>query len=263
MSKYLYILTISLRDAVFYKSKLVSYVVLWFFRVFILLFIYSYAYEYAGEHIHGISLPVAIWSIAVYFFMLSFNIRGIYRDISEEVKLGTIENKLNKPFNYLFYTMASRLGKGIPDFMFCFVAAVPLLSYLVGFPAQQVTPFWFLQIIILTMGGIAIGCLLYSLVGLTAVWLQDADPIYWITDKAVLILGGSYIPVALFPDVVQTMAESTPFGAAMFVTQIFNPDFSDKWLYLVLVQVVWFIVLALCTMLIYSRANKKLSINGG
>jgi len=82
-------------------------------------------------------------------------------------------------------------------------------------------------------------------------------------DKSVLVLGGAYVPLALLPQSFQAFATITPFGAPMFATQMFNPNFLDKWPLLFGVQVVWLLIGFFLIAGIFAKAKANLSINGG
>lgn len=105
--------------------------------------------------------------------------------------------------------------------------------------------------------------LLYTLVGLSAFWLEDAEPVYWISDKFVMLLGGAYVPVVLFPVWLKTIAIWLPFGGFTFVAQAFHPSFTALWSQLILSQLLWTIVLGGIVALVFRRARARVSINGG
>ena len=263
LEKYLFIMRSSFKDALFYRSKLISSVVLWVFRVGVLFSLYAYAYRYTGKNVGGISFQVAIWSMAAYFVMNALTARRVYRDISDDVRLGVIETRINKPYNYLLFRTVMRFGAGLPDFLCALVVAIPLLLVFAGSPRFDFSFSWLAQFVLLGIGGILLTYELFSLVGLSAMWLTEADPVFWIVDKSILILGGSFVPVALFPHFVQLISEYTPFGATVFVARAFNPDFSEKWVELVVIQVVWLVVMTCVTSAVYQKASRKLSVNGG
>lgn len=113
------------------------------------------------------------------------------------------------------------------------------------------------------LGGTLVSAMLYILIVLPALWIDDAQPLYWLVDKAILIFGGAYIPIALLPKSFQNFANLTPFGAPMFATQMFYPDFSERWFLLFAVQLFWIIVLLFSISIVFSKAQFKLSVNGG
>ena len=263
MQKYWYLFCSSWRDTIFYRSKIIAFALVWLVRVGLMYAVYAYAFQYRGGAVQGMNFQAAIWSIALYFVVFSLCIRRVYKDIADDIYTGTIETKLNKPFHYILYHVCMRLGKGVPHFLLFVFLAFPLLMLSVGFPLASFSLSWLLEVAFLLVLGIGITFLLYSIVGISAVWLTDAEPMYWILDKAVMILGGSYVPVALFPMAMRTVAEFTPFGAATFITHAFNPDFQERWVLLAGVQMMWGIVLFLLLVALHHYANKKLSINGG
>ena len=63
---------------------------------------------------------------------------------------------------------------------------------------------------------------LYLWIGLLAFWLEDVSPVYWVSQKALFVLGGLMLPIELYPDFIRRAAAFTPFpsvlaGPASFV----------------------------------------------
>jgi ABC-2 type transport system permease protein len=105
--------------------------------------------------------------------------------------------------------------------------------------------------------------LIYSVVGLLAFWIEDVKPLYWIVDKAVMILGGSYLPVALFPKIMYQIAIFSPFGASQFITHTVYDTWKVDYLKLIGIQLFWIIVVGIIVAYMFGRAHKKVSVNGG
>src|SRR5690606_30324810 len=76
-----------------------------------------------------------------------------------------------------------------------------------GFPALAFVPLGLLAVALLVVVGTG--------VGLTAFWLQDASPVYWVWQKLLFTLGGLILPLALYPDWLAALARWTPFAAAL------------------------------------------------
>ncbi|MBI2888953.1 MAG: hypothetical protein HYY10_03465 [Candidatus Liptonbacteria bacterium] len=262
MSKYLAAYTFSVKEVFYYPRKLQVTAIIVPFRILIMLVIYSYAFQYLGTTINGIDAKIAVWSIAVYHILLFTQFRGIFKTINEEIRRGHLDTQLNKPYHYLIYKFWEQLGKGLPNFIVGVITVVPLLYMLTGgFP--HISLFGFLSALVLIIGGTLVSAAVYILIVLPALWIDDAVPLYWVVDKAILILGGSYIPLVLLPPPFQLFANLTPFGAPMFATQMFNPGFSSYWAGLLLTQIAWIGILLLLIYSVFSAARKRLSINGG
>lgn len=78
-----------------------------------------------------------------------------------------------------------------------------------------------------------------------------------------MILGGSYLPIALFPTFLYKIALYSPFGASQFITHTVNESWKSDWYVLILTQLFWIIVSGITLYLLYSKAKNKLSVNGG
>lgn len=263
LPKYVSLVKIAFRESLYYPKKTLSEIAAIFIRVGVLVILYAYAYRYFGKNINGISLQVACWSMAVYFILLSLNARNLFRDINDDIISGKIEMLVNKPIGYLSYKTSSHFGRNMLNGLITLIAGLIMLPIFIGIPAVTVTPVWAVEVVLLTILGLTLAYLLYVLIGLAAFWLNNAMPLYWITDKAILILGGSFIPVALFPSVIQAVARYSPFGATMFSTYIFYPNFPQEAIALMVTQLIWICVIGWLVSIVYKAAEKKLTINGG
>ncbi len=262
--KYWYIFLASFRERLNSRSTIVAYGVMWSVRVLVLLLVYSFAFRYrGGSPVNGITLPVALWSMAIYFIVISFDIRGLYKEISRDIRLGAIETKITKPYQYVLYHVTYNCGRGSASWLFVLLVTSVVLPLVAGLPPIALTSQVIVAGSLLLLMGSVIAILLYSAIGLSAVWLNDSEPLYWIMDKAIMVLGGSYVPMALFAPSVRWFAEHSPWGATMFITQIVNPDFIERWPQLVVSQIFWVVVMAIITTIIAKQANKQLSIHGG
>lgn len=262
-NKYISLSRIALKDTLHYPMRALSELCITFVRVAILVILYSYAYHYLGRNINGITLQIGVWSIGIYFILLSFNARRIFQDINEDIISGKIEMLVNKPIGYLTYKVSMHFGYNLLNGIMATVGMFVILNTFVGPPALLPGLVWWLEVLVLSILGLILAYLVYIIVALAAFWLNNAAPVYWIVDKTILILGGSYIPVALFPHSLQLVARYSPFGATMFATYIFYPNFATDAFMLILIQMVWMIVAFIFVKLLYAAAEKKLTINGG
>ena len=93
--------------------------------------------------------------------------------------------------------------------------------------------------------------------------MQDVKPIYWIVDKFVMVLGGSYLPVALFPNTMKIMAFLSPFGAINFTSSTVYQSWNTEFYYRLGLQVIWIIIFGNILLYVYNKARLKMMINGG
>lgn len=251
------------QEAFFVPEKLAAAVFVLCLRLGLLFSIYRIAYTMSGREPQGIPFASAIWSIGAYFVLLSIMIRQIYKDISGDIQQGTIEVRLGKPYSYPLAVIAKRVGRGLPDVGISLLVTIGILGFMVGAPPVSFSPLWFIQVGLLVVGGLVLASLLYVLVGLSAFWLEDAEPVYWISDKFVMLLGGAYVPVLLFPAWLKGLAIWSPFGGYMFAAQAFHRSFSEMWLRLFCSQLLWITILSVVVTVVFRAARRRVSINGG
>ena len=180
-----------------------------------------------------------------------------------DVQSGNVEVFLNRPVSYLFYKIWWTFGLGLHNFIVIGVSGFLVLFLLIGIPESMTIsmflPVLFLEAIMTTI----LTIIIYAIVGLFAFWMEDINPVFWIVDKLVMILGGSYLPVALFPMFMYKFAIYSPFGASMFISHVVYNSWKTDWYKMVGIQVLWIIVLGLILSWLFKKVQKKVSVNGG
>lgn len=246
----------------FSRTKLIIDIAMTLFRVLILLFVYMNIYRIAPQA--GTVLPYssALWSIGAYFIALAFSARRMFKYVSDLIYTGNIETYLVRPLHVLLFQAAKLLGDSLLQAFVTLITVVTVLLIFVGAPVNGFSFMTFVGALVLLTGGVLIEVLIAATIGLFAIWLENATPVYWIADKLILILGGSYVPVAFFPDVLKYVSMYSPFGATRFVSYAFYPDFLEKlWLYGV-VQLLWLLVLLVGVIWLFRKGQYRLFVNG-
>ena len=231
-------------------------------RCLIVFLLYGYVFKISGGSINGVDYVTTLWSMFIYFCVMTFNIRKIYKLIMDDVKSGNVEMFLNKPINYVILTFYKIIGQGIYSFTVISVLGSIVMTLLVGIPKINLVIFIPTLIITFILGTI-LGLITYSIIGLLSFFMQDVRPIHWIVDKFVMVLGGSYLPVALFPPFMKVLAYISPFGAINFTSSTVYSTWNDEFIIRILLQIGWIIVFGLLLIFIYKKAREKAMINGG
>ena len=231
-------------------------------RCLVVFFLYGYVFSINGGSINGADYVSSLWSMFIYFCIMTFNIRKIYKNIMDEVRSGNVEMFINKPVNYLFLNYCKIIGQGLFSFLVISFIGSILMCLFVGIPILNIFVFIPTFIISFILGGI-LALVLYSVVGVLAFFIQDVRPIYWIVDKFVMILGGSYLPVSMFPSFLKWMAYLSPFGAINFSTSTVLPSWESEFIYKIGLQVIWIIIFYFILSFVYRKALEKSMVNGG
>lgn len=232
-------------------------------RYVVLLFLYAYIFKYKDGSINGTTFQIVAWSMFIYFSIMLLKVRDISKKIMTDMKSGSIEILLSKPFHYLGYKILWQLSTGFYPFLYISLAGSIILYFYVGIPETMQSLFFVITFLVSLVFSVINAICIYTMVGLAAFWFEDVESMRWIVDKLVMILGGSYLPVALFPKILYLFAISSPFGAAYFVTHTVNESWRSNFAMLLSIQFFWVLVLVGLTIFIFSRAQRKLSVNGG
>jgi ABC-2 type transport system permease protein len=180
-----------------------------------------------------------------------------------DIQSGNVEVFMNRPVSYLFYKIWWTVGMGLYNFVFIGIFGFIFLFLLIGVPESMTIgifiPTLFIELILTSV----LSIIIYGIVGLFAFWIEDINPIFWIVDKFVMILGGSYLPVALFPVLMYKFAIYSPFGASMFITHTVYDSWRIEYYKLIGIQLIWIIILGTFLIWLFNKAKNKVSVNGG
>lgn len=233
-----------------------------FSRCFIVFLLYGYVFKISGGSINGVDYKTTLWSMFIYFCIMILNIRRIHKLMMDDVKSGNVEMFLNKPINYVLLSFYKIIGQGIYSFTVISIIGSIIMLATIGFPDINLVLFISSLIITLVLGTI-LSLLMYSILGLLSFFIQDVRPIHWIIDKLVMALGGSYLPVALFPPLMKFIAFISPFGAINFATSTVYPSWTSEAIIRIFLQIIWIIVFGFLLIYVYKKAREKAMINGG
>jgi ABC-2 type transport system permease protein len=229
----------------------------------VLLLIFSKLWRAVAER--GALAPASprdlLWYLAVTeWIVLSGPL--IHLQIEKDVQNGNIAALLPRPMSYLGFRLAEHGGDlllrstvmGAGGFVFAWLMAggLPedprglLLALPLGFVAANVV------------------LVFHAAIGLSAVWITDTAPLYWVWQKCVFILGGLMLPLAVYPRWLQRIAGLTPVSALRNgpgrLAFGWQPALA---LEIALQLAFWSIASTLLLVWIYGRARRALEVSGG
>ena len=257
------IIRILVKDRMHYPGRLIVDTITLIARCGILLVLYWYVFKLNGGVVNGVTYNIVAWSMFFYFAFSTLRLRDVARSIMRDVQSGNIEVFLNRPISYLSYKTWWQIGSGIYSFLLVAILGSLGLFFIIGIPGTMTICIFLPTLLLVFLGASILTLLVYALVGVLAFWIEDINPVFWIVDKAVMILGGSYLPIALFPPFLYKIALYSPFGASQFITHTVNESWKSDWYVLIGIQLFWIIVLGIVLYFLYSKAKNKLSVNGG
>jgi len=182
-------------------------------------------------------------------------------EIESEIRRGDVACQLVRPFSYVAATTAQGLGR--------LAVRAPVLAMVASGGAFAVTgrlPSGDAVVLVVPFGIAAMLAIhgLYVVTGLTAFWLGDSSPLFWIWQKLLFILGGLMLPLSIYPGWMQRLAAYTPFPylLARPAGFVMASDAGGAW-DLAWHLAAWTLTIALIAHAVFARAVKSLHLNGG
>lgn len=263
MRKYLFIFKSELMSNLQYVFDILVGFIGYFIILFIFLNLWEYIYSDPNELINGYSMSQMIWYVIITEILwMSLGGRKLCRKICNDVRGGNIAYNLNKPYNYIGYSMASHLGTiALKMFMYTILGMIMGVVFLGGFPTLNI--FSIVAVLITGILATAISILLITFIGLFSFVIEDANPFYWLYSKFILVLG-TIFPIEYFPTFLQPILTFSPIYVVSYGPAKLFVDFTwENFASVLVAQVIYlFIGYFLCT-LIYKKGVKNLNVNGG
>jgi ABC-2 type transport system permease protein len=227
--------------------------------------VYLWKYAYRGNvSMEGLSGSMMATYVILAAFLACIFECDVQNRLNHGVTRGTIAADLLRPVNLLAVYFFEDLGSSITSI---FNKALPVLilgalAFGLTAPVSLLAFLLFLLSCALSFG---ILWLLSALVGLTSFWLMELGNMGYAKDAIVRILSGSLIPLWFFPTNIQAILAYLPFQytyqtpLGIYIGRIPIADAIGS----LLIQAVWIIALSFVTALCWSRARRKLMIQGG
>lgn len=255
------VINIFMKNQMQNKSFIILDSINMFIRCFVVFLLYKYVFELSEGSINGTEYQTVVWSMFIYFCIMTFNFRKIVNLMQGDITSGNVEMFMNKPINYLFLCFYKIIGKGLFSFLVISGIGSILMCIFVGLPS---TSLYFIPLLFITLIlGLVLALIMYSIIGLLAFFMQDVRPIYWITDKMIMILGGSYLPIALFPNFMKVIAYISPFGAINFASSTVYDYSLINYGSLIGIQIIWILAFTAILNILFSKAKENAMVNGG
>jgi ABC-2 type transport system permease protein len=209
--------------------------------------------------------------MVIYIFMSSLTAgtiaTGTDHDIGSEVKDGSIAMNLIKPISYKVRMLFSSLGAFIYQFIFVLVPIwVGLLAvryFTIGeLPPSLGTIGLYLISLIL---GFIVNYLLNFCYGLLAFYVTNMWGIAHLKEAVLLFFSGQLIPIAFFPQMLQSIMKFFPFSSLNYIPVLIylNKLSGFALLQALGIQLLWIGILYALSVWMWNRAINKLVILGG
>ncbi|MDR2135644.1 MAG: ABC-2 family transporter protein [Treponema sp.] len=205
----------------------------------------------------------------VVFIMITEAVRSlcnenIANDIGASIRDGSVTISLLQPMSHRLYLFSTMLGYNCYELLTSALPVIVVGSLMMGFPLPA-SPVDFLFFVLMTAIGIFLLFEINYVSGLMAFWTQSTWFISWYVEAGDRLFGGSVVPLWFYPDALKTIARYLPFryvsfeGVNFFLGRVPVPEMARS----LVTALIWCAVLYVAGKMLWFRAQKKLTVNGG
>ena len=183
--------------------------------------------------------------------------------INGQIQSGDVANQLIRPIDYKFMIFARHIGTSLARFV---IYTIPLMILICIFYNGELFCKKQLACGILSIILAYMIQFLYSLIiGLMAFWLIVTWPLNMLLAAIYKLLSGSWIPAAMFPELLTKINMFLPFRAiyAIPVTIITTPMSAESIRESLSIQLFWVVALFLISEAAWVVGKNKLVVQGG
>lgn len=201
-----------------FEQRLRSFV--WFLVVFVNPMLYILFWTGAPQNVD----IVPGWNVSAingYYLLLvvafAFLLSHIEEDVSYfDIQQGELDRYLVKPFSYFRIKLIESLPYRILQGIYALIAVGIVYLFIKDHVVIHITPESFSL-------GILTGILAFLMwhtykmcLGLLAFWITDMKGMFDLLDVIRIVLCGGFMPLALYPDLLKTVADILPFSYGIY-----------------------------------------------
>lgn len=220
---------------------------------------------YAGrEQVAGVTLAQALAYQVINVIVVRLFANWVVWSASRRIESGDILFEVTRPLYYGHILLFQFIGQAITMLA---TALLPmfLLVCLVFRPAlPSSVPIWLLFGLSLGLGFLTSFYLDY-MVSLVGFWTVQVSGFMWVKDSIISILGGTYLPLWIYPPVLRRVLIWLPFRGLSYtpVSILVGTISLDQVPGALALQLAWLILLAGFSRWFYGAAMRRLAIQGG
>ena len=257
-----------------YKAQIVMWIIISFIQVFFVLFLYQAIYRNSPEGMNSVIngftfYDMVLYMITSFFFSFVMGAGDTSYDIWTDIKEGTIANTLTKPVSYRLRHLFTYFGVLVFDYV---VIIIPFLTIVY-------TVFIALGFLQVTVGEFILNVLFFVIFSILAGFINNAVSYFvgmlvFYTDHLFGLnmarnalqgfLGGQMVPLA-YMGLLGVAFSFTPFAfmnSIPVLTIMGKLDILSILVYMG-IAILWIAFIELINHFIFSRALKKITVQGG
>lgn len=217
-----------------------------------------------GESLGGFTGAQMTTYVAVSWMARAFYFNNLDREISTDIRDGSIAIQFIRPYNYVLVKMMQGLGEGLFRFMMLMIPGMVIAILL--FPVQLPTePSAWIGFLVMLFFSFLISSQINIITGLSAFFVENNEGMMRMKRVIVDLFSGLIVPITLFPGWLSSILKILPFQAITYLPgSVFTGRVQGVGIWNVLgIQVIWFLVLLIPIVWLYHAARQRLFVQGG
>ncbi len=191
-----------------------------------------------------------------------FYARGIAQQIGDKVVSGSFVTDLIRPVNLFSMSWQMELANICSSFL---LKGLPILIIYSPFLIVNASYYNIPTVILVIILGHILFLLIYALIGFLAFILIEIWPFGRLLDDTIRLLAGAFIPLALLPEFLRTIAYILPFRFlySFPLELLLGSADTSKLVENFAIMMTWICVFATLNVIVYRLAVKKAVVQGG
>lgn len=217
-----------------------------------------------GQSLGGFTGAQMTTYVAVSWMARAFYFNNLDREISTDIRDGSIAIQFIRPYNYVLVKMMQGLGEGLFRFMMLMIPGMVIAILL--FPVQLPTePSAWAGFLVMLFFSFLISSQINIITGLSAFFVENNEGMMRMKRVVVDLFSGLIVPITLFPDWLASVLKVLPFQAITYLPgSVFTGRVQGVGIWNVLgIQVIWFLILLIPIVWLYHASRQRLFVQGG
>jgi ABC-2 type transport system permease protein len=257
-----------------YKAQIVMWIFISLVETVFVVFLYNAIYRNSPEGMNSVINGFTFYEMVLYMitsFFFSFVMGGgdTSYEIATDIREGTIANTLTKPVSYRLRHLFTYFGVLVLDYA---VVIIPFLSLVYGIfigtglyavSAGEFIVNVLLFIVFSILAGFINNAISYF-IGLMVFYTDHLFGLNMARNAVQGFLGGQMVPLS-YMGVMGVVFSYTPFAfmnAVPVLTIMGKVEIKQAFVY-ILIALIWILTIETANRLIFKRAIKKLTVQGG
>lgn len=263
LSMYLEIVRMRFKMMLAYRVNYYSGILVYTINIGAYYFLWKAVYG-QSEQLAGFTVAQMTTYVAVTWMARAFYFNNLDRELSNEIKDGSVAIQMIRPYNYLAVKMMQGFGEGIFRFFLFSIPGMVLVSFIfpVHLPVDSVR--WTVFLLMLGFSFI-INSQVNIIVGLTTFFIENNEGVMRMKRVLVDLMSGVVVPMSFMPIWAKPIIDALPFQAIAYLpaSVITGRIESDAMWATLWVPIGWSIALMIPILWIWRVARKRLFVQGG